>query len=90
MIPPETILETSATMIIGILFVVTIAKALEAQGLSGWLFWFCVWALVPFSVSAVLALLELAEPAKWACIAGFISFAFWLTLIAFLGVTEEE
>lgn len=89
MIPPETILEASATMIIGILFVATIAKTLKADGLATYLFWFCLWAVVPFSASAILALLELNELAKWACIVGFISFAFWLIFMAFLGLEEE-
>lgn len=89
MIPPEAILEVSATMIVGILFVVTLAKAMDWM-VGRIMFSFCLFGVVPFSIAAILALLELNEASKWACIIAFGLFASFLTLAAFVGATEKE
>jgi len=80
----DTILQASATMIIGVLFIVTIAQALKVEewAMGRWLFIFCVFGIIPFTVTAVLALLELAEAAKWACIISFIVFCVSFSIIS--------
>lgn len=88
----DTVLQVSATMIIGVLFIVTIAQALKVEdwAMGRWLFIFCVFGIIPFTVTAVLALLELAEVAKWACIISFIIFCVALSIISLLIATGSK
>jgi len=46
--------------------------------------------IVPFSTAAILALLELNEAAKWACIVGFGLFALLLLLMSSTEAAREE
>lgn len=86
---PETILIADAMMIVGILFVVTIGRAIGLKGerIAFWMYLFCLVGIVPFSASTILALLELTELAKWACIIAFGLFAFFITIVSW-AVTE--
>jgi len=89
MIPPESILETSATMIVGILFIVTLARAIKIEAIASYMFFTAFFGIIPFSISAVLVLLEYYEPAKWACIIGFGLFTVWLLFSAYMQAREE-
>jgi hypothetical protein len=83
MIPPEYILEASTTMIIGILFIVTIAKTIKISAISSYLFFSVIFGIIPFSITAILVLLDYYEASRWACIIGFGLFTFWLLLSAY-------
>jgi len=89
MIPPEFILETSATMIVGILFIITLAKALKVPYMASLMFLFTLFGIIPFSISAILVLLEYYEAARLSCVAGFVLFTFFLTLMVF-GAARNE
>jgi uncharacterized protein YacL len=89
MIPLEAILESAATMIIGILFVATIAETIGARPLR-FLWLFSIFGILPFSITAILALLELTEAAKWAAIFSFVLFAVFLTIVMTGGILLER
>jgi hypothetical protein len=85
----SSILEASATMIIGILFIITLAKNI------GWrpeliMAWFCVFGIIPFSISAILALFDFTEYARWACAISFVLFASWLFVGLVYTSTEKD
>ena len=69
-----------------------IAQALKVEewAMRRWLFIFCVFGIIPFTITAVLALWELAEAAKWACIIGFIVFGVAFSIISLLIVTGSK
>jgi uncharacterized membrane protein len=90
MIPPEFILETSATMIVGILFIVTLAQAMKIPYLASYMFLTVIFGIIPFSISAILVLLDYYEAAKWTCIVGFGLFTFWLLFSAYMQAREEQ
>ncbi len=91
MISPEAILEASATMIVGVLFVVTLWEAVtKRKYVATGMFWFCLWGLLPFSIASILVLFDYVEYAKWACAIGFASFAFWLTFLTYRWMMKEE
>jgi hypothetical protein len=88
---PEAILEASATMIVGVLFVVTLWEAVrKKEYVATGMFWFSIWCLLPFSIASILVLFDYVEYAKWACAIGFASFAFWLTVLAYFWMKREE
>jgi uncharacterized membrane protein len=80
----DTILQVSATMIVGILFVATIAEALKVKAwvVGRWLFLFCLVGTIPFTVTTVLDLLDMTQT-KIACIVSFILFCATFTLISY-------
>lgn len=80
----ETILIVDATMIVGILFVVTFGQAigLKRERIADWMYAFCLFGILPFTASAILALLEQTEPARWSCIIAFGVFASIITLLS--------
>lgn len=88
MISPEVILQVSATMIVGSLFLITIAKMwkdLEATVLLV----FYTATTIPFSVSAILVLLGPIEYAKGFCIVGFVFVILLISIFIFLKSKEE-
>ena len=90
MIPPEIILQVSATMIIGILFIITVGQALEWSGKASGMLFFTLFGIVPFSITAILVLLDYCEYARWTCIASFVAFTIFLTLVLYLSAKEEK
>lgn len=92
MIPNETILEVSATMIVGVLFVITIIKAfdifkkIEARVML----FFCAAGVIPFSLSAVSALFDINILANIVCSIGFMLFPSILTFVVYLSAKMEE
>jgi uncharacterized membrane protein len=89
MIQPEYLLQACATMIVGILFVATIWEIKGAKFFSTRMLWFCLWGVIPFSLGAILSLLNLTQYAIWICIFGFASFAIWLTVLFFSWSRKE-
>ena len=90
MLSPEAILQASATMIVGILVVVTLAKHLELKLLGRITFMLTLFGVLPFSISAILALFELVEPATFVCMGGFLWFAVLLLGIAIIAYEPEK
>jgi len=91
MVQIEAILQTSATMIVGILFVVTLAETLHLKHVVGRIaFVFFLCGVLPFSVSAICALFDSLELAKTFCISGFVYFAVLLLALAYRSSQEEE
>jgi hypothetical protein len=81
----ENILIVDATMIVGVLFVEAIGRAIGIKvtwGMGRWMFIWGVVALLPFSVSSVLALAG-NDLAIGSAGIGFIGFTTWFLLISF-------
>lgn len=91
MVAVEAILEASATMIVGVLFVVTLAQALHVKYVGRFAFVLFLCGVVPFSFSAIFALYDSLDLAKTICMFGFLYFAvLLLTMAAMSFETGEE
>jgi len=87
----DTILITDATMIVGILFAEAIGRSfgiVTAKFMGRWMFLWGIASLLPFSISALLALTE-NEYAIWATGIGFIGFVLWFLFVSALESTGE-
>ena len=82
--------EANATMIVGILFVVTIFEIKIPRFVASGLLFFCVIAIVPFSLSSILVLLDYCDAGRAVCIFGFIAFALFLTITAWKWSERES
>jgi len=77
-------------MIAGILIVVTLAKTLKLKFLGRITFLLTLSGVLPFSISAILALFDYVAPATYVCMGGFLWFAFLLLAIAITAYETEE
>ena len=90
MVAVEAILEASATMIVGILFVVTLAEALKVKYIGKFAFYMFFFGVAPFSISAVFALFDIVLFAVIFCATGFLYFTVLLLGIAYQSFKKEE
>ena len=89
MVPAGSILEACATMIVGILFIATLAEAMQLK-LARSMLLFCITGVIPFSITAILVLLEFYQLAKWMGIISFVLFSFIFTFILWAITVAEE
>ena len=82
MVPYEAILQVSARMIAAIIFVSSIGTAINTEKNEDWLFIFSIFGVMPFTITAILALLNHSY-SMWACILSFIIFGGVFTLVAY-------
>lgn len=88
----ENLLIVDATMIIGVLFVEAIGRAFGIRVVWSAGRWMLIWglvALLPFSVSAVLALIGTDLAIAFAGV-GFIGFIAWFILISAIMSPRSE
>jgi hypothetical protein len=90
----ENLLIVDATMIVGILFVEAIGRSFEirAWSMGRWMLLWGFVALLPFSVSSILALIG-NELAIASAVVGFVGFTAWFILMSSawaFGTTMEE
>jgi hypothetical protein len=87
----DTILIVNATMIVGALFAEAVGRAMGIKSAFGAARWMLIWGLVavlPFSLSAMLAIFGY-EAANWITLIGFIGFVTWFLVVSFaIGVSK--
>lgn len=88
----DTIMIVDATMIVGVLFVEAIGKSFGMRGkpMAVWMAFWGYFSLLPFSVSVLLALLELNSFAIIFCGVGFVGFTAWFLLVTTIFAKSRE
>lgn len=93
MIMLDTILIVDATMIVGVLFAEAMGRALGAKQAWDIAAYMSVWgyiALLPFSLSAIMGLVNFDAGALWGCGIGFGGFVAWFLLVTTIIATDKD
>lgn len=83
-------MQANATMIVGILFVVTIFQIKAKQRIGTGLYLACIAGIIPFSVSSLEILTDSYDNARFFSGAGFILFAVMLFFYTSFWFREEH
>ena len=90
LVAPEAILQANATMIVGILFVITIFQIKAKARVGTGLYLFCLAGVIPFSLSSVALLIDNVDSAIILSGFGFGMFALMLLMWTSLWYRKEH
>ena len=90
MVAPEALIQANATMIVGILFVITIFQIKAKERVGTGLYFFTTAGVIPFSLSSISLLLEQNDNAIMFSSIGFAMFASMLLLWASVWYLKEH